>query len=222
MSVKKLMCVALTGLVLGGCVSKVTEEKQFSGFLPSYAGLQQTKSASGEPTLSWVQEGFNPKAYDTIVFDQVVLYPEAKPSPRVSLKTLQEVQGATSDSIKNLLAKHYRVVSSLDKAPTGSKVLIMHTAITDVTAQNQSFKWYEVIPLAAINAGLGTAFGYRDQNAEMYLESDIVDAKTGLPMAKVVRKVFGADLENNKQVIVSKDFQVAIKAVMADMSAKLQ
>ena len=57
----------------------------------------------------------------------------------------------------------------------------------------------------------------RDQNTELYIEADLIDAATGLPVGKVVRKVFGKTLENDSQAISANDFKAAIKDVTNDM-----
>ena len=52
----------LTGLLaLSGCASKVTQPEKYSGFLKDYSGLKETKSATGQPVLRWVdpREGAN-------------------------------------------------------------------------------------------------------------------------------------------------------------------
>ena len=59
---------ALSSLLLTGCVSKVTEQEQYSGFLKSYDGLQETTSPSGVEVLRWVAPGFKPADYSTVVF----------------------------------------------------------------------------------------------------------------------------------------------------------
>ncbi|MNN67040.1 hypothetical protein D3C81_1826520 [compost metagenome] len=55
----------------------------------------------------------------------------------------------------------------------------------------------------------------------MYIEANLIDAKTGLPVAKVVRKVFGATLDNAQQPVLASDFKVALKGMTDDMQALL-
>lgn len=222
LSHKWFVGAALSGLLLVGCVSKVTEKEQYSGFLPNYDNLQETTSASGAPVKRWVAPSFNPNAYSTVVFPGLVLYPAPKPDERVNLKTMQDLQAYTTASANNVLSQKYRVVPSLQSVPSGSRTLIMHAAITGVTASNEGMKWYEIVPIAAVNAAAGVVIGYRDQNTELYIEADLVDASTGQPVVKVVRKVFGATLENNSQKITANDFKAAIKALTSDMQALLK
>ncbi len=212
------MGVALGGLLLSGCVSKVTNESQYSGFLPNYDGLQQAKSANGQPVMRWVAEGFDPHAYDTVVFNQLVLYPAPKPNERVNLKTLQELQAQTSASVKGALAKKYSVVGS-EAAAKGRRALILNAAITGVSASTEGMQWYEVLPVTAVVGAASAAAGTRDQNTELYVEANLVDAASGKAVLKVVRKVFGTNLDNDKQAITANDFKEAIKGLGADVDA---
>ncbi|MDO8697854.1 MAG: DUF3313 domain-containing protein [Pseudomonas sp.] len=210
--------VVLSSLLLAGCVSKVTEQSQYSGFLPSYDGLQEVTTPSGAKAMRWMAPGFTPGAYNTVVFKQLELYPAPAPTDRVDLNTLQELQSYTSLSARNVLSQKFLVVPDLKAAPAGSRTLIMRVAITGVSASNEGMKWYEVVPVAAVIGGVSAATGHRDQNTELYLEADIVDARSGLPVVKVVRKVFGEVLKNDSQPITANDFKAAIKGVTDDMS----
>ena len=129
MSRKLLLGTALSGLLLSGCVSKVTEQSQYSGFLPNYDGLQEVTTPSGQKAMRWIAPGFQPSAYDTVVFKQLDLYPAPKPTERVNLQTLQELQSYTSTAVKSALAQNYQVVSSTQSAANGARVLILRAAI---------------------------------------------------------------------------------------------
>lgn len=214
--------IALGSLLLTGCVSKVTDQSQFSGFLPNYDGLQEVTTPSGAKALRWIAPGFKPSAYNTVVFKGLQQYPEPKPGERVNMQTLQSIQTFATTSVDNALSQKYQVVSSMNEVPAGSRTLILNAAMTGVSANNEGMQWYEVLPIAAVLGGVQAATGHRDQNTELYIEADFVDAASGLPVAKVVRKVFGKTLENDSQAISADDFKQAIKGVTDDMSAMLK
>jgi hypothetical protein len=218
MTRKVLAGVVFSSLLLAGCVSKVTEQDQYSGFLPSYDGLQEVTTPSGAKALRWMAPGFTPSAYNTVVFNQLEMFPAPKPTERVNLQTLQELQSYTSLSVKNVLSQKFLVVPDLKAAPAGSRTLILRAAMTGVSASNEGMKWYEVVPVAAVIGSVSAATGHRDQNTELYIEADLIDAASGLPVVKVVRKVFGATLENDSQAITAADFKAAIKGVTDDMN----
>lgn len=214
-----LLSVVLSNIMLGGCASKVTEEGQYSGFLPSYAGLQQTTSANGQPVMRWVAEGFNPDAYDTVAFDQLELYPAPKPDERINLQTLRELQSLTGTSVRSALAQKYTIVSGVDAASANDRTLVLNAAITGVTASNEGMHWYEVLPLTAVAGVVSGAAGYRDQNTELYVEADLLDLATGESVVKIVRKVLGDTLGSSRQAITADDFKSAIKGLADDVNA---
>ena len=136
-----LTAIALSTLLLAGCTSQVTQQDQFSGFLPSYDGLQEATTASGAKVMRWQATGFNPSAYDTVVFKGLQQYPAPKPDERVNLQTLQQIQSYANASVKNALSEHFNVVSSVGAAPKGSRVLILNAAMTGVSAANAGMQW---------------------------------------------------------------------------------
>ncbi|MCY1558420.1 hypothetical protein D9M68_953520 [compost metagenome] len=120
------------------------------------------------------------------------------------------------------MSQNYRVVASTKDVRAGERALILRAAITGVTASNEGMKWYEVVPVAAVIGVTQAATGHRDQNTELYIEADLVDLGTGVPVAKAVRKVFGEELKNSSQSITANDFKAAIQGMTSDMQAVLQ
>ena len=217
-SMRFLIGLGLSSILLGGCSSKITEEEQYSGFLPNYEGLRETTSAHGQPVMRWVADGFNPDAYDTLAFDQLELYPAPMPNERVNLQTLQELQSLTSSSVKSALAQKYNIVHKEKVAPGSPRTLVLNAAITGVSASNEGMQWYEVLPVTAVAGAVSGAAGYRDQNTELYVEADLIDAATGQPVMKIVRKVIGDTLGSSRQPITTKNFELAIKGLAADVN----
>ena len=222
MSRQLLTGIALSTLLLAGCTSQVTQQDQFSGFLPNYDGLQEVTTPSGAKAMRSKAAGFNPRAYDTVVFKGLQQYPAPKPDERVNMQTLQQIQSYANSSVKNALSEHFKVVSSVGAAPKGSRVLILNAAMTGVSAANEGMQWYNVIPLSAVVSGVQVATGTRDQNTQLFIESVLIDAASGLPVAKAVRKVFGKQLDNDKEAITADDFKESIRGVASDLQAAMK
>ena len=216
---KWITSAALSSLLLTGCVSKVTEVEQYSGYLSNYNNLQEVKTASGGTTMRWVSPSWNPNAYDTVVFNKLELYPAPKPDERVNQQTLTDIQNYMTNKAKATLGQKYRVVSSPAAAPAGAKTLVMRAAITGVSASPEGMHWYEVVPIAAVVGGVSAATGIRDENTELYIEAEFIDAKNNQSVGRVVRKVFGTTLENDKQKITAQDFKTAIDKLGSDFQA---
>ncbi|MGE8190251.1 DUF3313 domain-containing protein [Pseudomonas sp. NPDC086278] len=212
-----LISAALSGVLLAGCTSKVAQEQQYSGFLPSYQGLQELSSPSGQQVLRWVTPGFAPDDFSTVVFNGLQFYPAPQPDERVNRQTLQELQAYTSANVKSTLEEKYRVVPSMNDVRPGKRTMILRAAITGVTATSEGMRWYEIVPVAAVVGATEAATGHRDQNTELFIEAEFVDAASGLPLLKVVRKVFGETLNNASQPITAEDFKAAIRGMTSDM-----
>lgn len=219
---KGLVGLVLCSVLIAGCTSKVTEKEQFSGFLSSYDGLQQVTSPSGHPVLRWVAPEFKPSAYDTVVFDRLQWHPAPTPNERVNMQTLQQIQASASDSVHAVLTQKYQVVPNLQAVPSGARAMVMRTAITGVTASNEGMRWYEVVPIAAVVGTTQALTGHRTQDTELYVEAEFVDAASGKPLVKVVRKIFGTTLRNESQEITANDFKAAIRDTMRDLQAFLK
>ncbi|MEW5508618.1 DUF3313 domain-containing protein [Pseudomonas antarctica] len=217
-----LVGAALTGLLLGGCTSKVTEKEQYSGFLPSYNNLQEVTTPSGEKAMRWVAPSWNPNAYNTVAFTQLELYPAPTPNERVNRQTLDQLQTYMTDNAKSVLSKKYRVVSNVQSAPAGSRVLVVRAAITGVSASNEGMKWYEVLPVTAAIGATQAATGHRDQDTALFIEAEMLDASDGQTVAKVVRKVMGKQLKNASQSVTANDFKDAINKLNSDLQAFLK
>lgn len=215
MPVLRLGLVAgLVMTVLTGCSSKVTETQQYSGFLPDYSKLKPTESPSGHPTLRWISPDFHMSDYRGIFYTPVVYYPQAKPTARVSQSTLDSLKTYIDSRLKPAVAKHLPLVDS-----TGPGTLIMKTAITSVSAENQDMKFYEVVPVAAVIASTMAASGHRTQNSVLYLEAQLIDAKTGKIMVEAVRKAYGKTVPNNSAPITLQDLQQAADEMSNDVAA---
>ncbi|TPG75705.1 DUF3313 domain-containing protein [Pseudomonas arsenicoxydans] len=214
-----LIGAALAGLLLAGCTSKVTEATQYSGFLPSYNDLKEVQTPSGGTAMRWVSPTWNPNAYDTVAFRTLEFYPAPKPNERVNQQTLADLQSFMTSRAKAVLGQKYRIVSNVSEARRDSKPLILRAAITGVSASNEGMKWYEVVPVAAVVGATQAATGHRDQDTNLFIEAELIDAKTNEPVVKVVRKIFGSQLSNESQQITTKDFKDAIEKLNADIWA---
>jgi Protein of unknown function (DUF3313). len=182
----------LTGLLaLAGCSSKVAAPDQYSGFLKDYSGLKQTTSATGKPTLRWVDPSYNEANYDNIVWNPITYYPAPKPTTQIGQRTLDELLSYTNNKMKTSIGQRKPIVTK-----PGPRSLIFRGAITGVTSKQEGLQFYEVVPVALVVAGTQMASGHRTMDTHLYFEGELIDAKTGKPVIKVVRKGEGKELAN--------------------------
>ncbi|MRS88837.1 DUF3313 family protein [Enterobacteriaceae bacterium RIT714] len=201
---------ALSGLlVLAGCASKVAQPDQYSGFLKDYSGLQQTTSATGKPTLRWVDPSYKPSNYDNIVWNPITYYPVPKPTTQVGQKVLDDLLAYTNNKMKTAVGQTKPLV-----ATPGPRSLIFRGAITGVSSKKEGLQFYEVVPVALVVAGTQMATGHRTMDTHLFFEGELIDAATGKPVIKVVRKGEGKELSNeNAPMTVA-----TLKQVVDDMA----
>ena len=58
MSNKWIVGIALSCVFQVGCVSKVAQQEQYTGFLPNYQGLEEQTTQSEQKVMRWVAPGF--------------------------------------------------------------------------------------------------------------------------------------------------------------------
>lgn len=186
--------------LLAGCMTTKPDESQYSGWMKDYSNLSAFKTPSGATAMRWLSPELKPGQYRAIMIDPVGYYPAPKNNPQVSAKTLNEIPNYLENKVRQEVGKSLPITQK-----PGPGVLRMRTAITAVETPVESFKAYEVIPIALVFAGAGAAAGTRDHDTIVYLESVLTDSQSGKILGKVVRKGFGDSLENDKSQLTLTD-----------------
>lgn len=198
---KPLCILALAGLLLG-CSSKVTQPEQYSGFLADYSQLHETLSASGKPVLRWTAPDFDPQRYGSLLVEKPVFHPAQAPSDQLSQQTMDQIATYMRLALQRELAGTLRLVGQPE-----ADTLVLRPSISAVAVSTEQLKAYEVIPIALLAAAATTAAGTRDQQVTIYAELEALDASSGKPMVKMVRKGEGLSLENRKTPLVLDDLK---------------
>ncbi len=192
-------------LLLAGCASQTPTPSQYSGFLSDYTQLQPAQSASGAPVMRWVSPDFKPENYRSVLVERPLFYPAPTPDAQVSQQTLDEIALYLQQAMRLELAGRMRVVEHPD-----TDTLVLRSAITAVNLSPEGLKVYEVVPVALLAAAASTAAGTRDLNTEIYVELEVIEARNSQPMARVVRKGHGLQLENDSTQLRLKDIKPAL------------
>ncbi|QEY62011.1 DUF3313 domain-containing protein [Metapseudomonas lalkuanensis] len=202
--VKPLFGFALAAIVMlgSGCSSKVTQPEQYSGFLRDYSQLEEKMSASGQPVLRWTAPDFDPKRYGTLLVEKPVFHPAQVPSDQMSQQTMDQIATYMRLALQRELIGKARLVGTPE-----ADTLIVRPSISAVAISTEHLKAYEVIPIALLAAATTTAVGTRDQEVAIYAEVEAVDAASGKPVVRAVRKGQGLSLENRKTPLVLDDLK---------------
>lgn len=207
-----IAATALSALLTAGCTSQTTSQSSYSGFLSNYAGLDKVTTPSGNTVLRRVDPDFEPTRYSGLLYQPVSFYPQPKPSEQISAQTLQQLLDHTNRVLSGAFSQRLPLVQN-----AGPGTLIFRGAITGVSTAAEGLHVYEVVPVALVLAGTMAATGHRDQNTELFLEGELIDASTGKPVVEVVRKGFGAKLDNDKQQVTLNDLQGIIDDMAQDI-----
>lgn len=194
-----------SGLLLAGCASQTTRPEQYSGFLGDYSQLQATTSASGAPVMRWVSPDFKLANYSSILVEKPQFYPAPTPSEQVGQDALNAIASYLQQALKREMQGRLVVVEQANHDS-----LVMRSAITAVDVSAEGLKVYEVIPIALVAAAASTAAGTRDRTTEIYVEIELLDARTSKPVARVVRKGHGLALENQNTQLSLDDLKPAL------------
>ena len=202
--VKPLFGFALAAIVMlgSGCSSKVTQPEEYSGFLRDYSQLEEKMSASGQPVLRWTAPDFDPKRYGTLLVEKPVFHPAQAPSDQMSQQTMDQIATYMRLALQRELIGKARLVGTPE-----ADTLIVRPSISAVAISTEHLKAYEVIPIALLAAATTTAVGTRDQEVAIYAEVEAVDAASGKPVVRAVRKGQGLSLENRKTPLVLDDLK---------------
>lgn len=201
-------------LLLSACASKTTQPDQYSGFLADYSQLQPTVSASGSPVMRWVAPDLDLNRYSSVMVVRPVLYPAPVPTAQVSQKTLDEITGYLQQAMQRELSGRMRVVAQADQ-----DTLVLRSAISAVSLSPEGLKVYEVVPIALLAAAASTAAGTRDLDTEIFVELEAIDGRTSKPVARVVRKGHGLNLENDSTQLKLADLKPALDEWAKDARA---
>jgi hypothetical protein len=216
----KCSSIAVTGLLfcallLAGCASKVTEPAQYSGFLADYSQLQPATSATGQPVMRWVAPGVKLDSYKHVIVQQIGFYPTPSPTEQIGAPALNQLQTYTSEQVKAAFGRRFQVHE--EGARPGPQTLILRAAITGVDTKAEGLKAYEVIPIALVVAATTSATGARDRTTELFVEAELLDASTGKPVLRVVRKGYGKELENKEQQVTLDTLKGVIDGIVRDI-----
>lgn len=205
MTLKTLGLALSASVLLAGCASNTPTPSQYSGFLSDYSQLQPTQSPSGATVMRWVAPDFQLANYSSVLVEKPLFYPAPTPSAQVSQQTLNDIASYLQQAIRLELAPRMRIVEQADR-----DTLVLRSAITAVNLSPEGLKVYEVIPIALVAAAASTAAGTRDLNTEIYVELEAIDGSNSKPMARVVRKGHGLQLENNSTQLRLDDITPAL------------
>ena len=211
--------VALLVVFSTGSAWAEDEKPQHSGFLGDdsvYAQLEEVELHKKVKGQRWIGPSLNISNYQSVLVDDVVLYPEPEPGPQVSAETLDQIRDYLTTELKKKIGATLTLADA-----AGPGVLEIRGAVTGVAVKTEGMKAYEVIPVSAIFHGIQAAAGKRDRDVHVFLEARLVDSQSGELVGAVLRRVAGEDLKGKKDQLTLKDMQDSLDQVSDDAAGAL-
>jgi hypothetical protein len=182
---KLLAGAAACAVALAHAGAALAQEKD-SGFLRDYSRLQEAQTADGKTIRAWASPKFAPDNYNAIMLDPFILYPEPRPTERVSAGALNDILKYSNDVFKQSLGARFKVV---DGAAPG--VARIRAAFSSVGSKDEALKGYQYIPLAFLATAASRAASGAPQQAFIVLEVEVTDSVSGQLLASRVRVLTG-------------------------------
>jgi hypothetical protein len=155
----------ITGFVATTAI-KASDDIPLSGFLGDYSKLEVVEAKGDEELRRWVTSSDIRGIYPSLILESVVFYPKPQPSEQVSAEVIRQVQDYTDAALSRELGKSYKLVDL-----AGPNIARVRIAITGLTTEAEGMHAYELIPFAAIAAGIKSAAGKRKQEIFVLFEA---------------------------------------------------
>lgn len=186
--------ILAAGLGFALASASVAQAKD-SGFLKDYSQLKPEKDAAGVERRVWTSPKFVRPAYDKLLVERVVFYPEPRPSKQVSARDLKEMREYLDVTIRQLLAG----LVQLADAP-GPGVARVRVAVTATEVEGAALKPYQLLPIAMVVTAASKAASGAQHDVKLAVETEVTDSVTGDTLARSVRPAKGVEVEGGQRL----------------------
>lgn len=212
----------LSTLLIVGCSfdPKVpTDDRPYTGFMQDYRPLSQVepKEMGLVSSKSWIAPGANLAHYTSVVVEPVTMGHGIQRDRQITSVGLAKIRKYTEKTLNDKLSGYYMIS---DQA--GPDTLKVRVAITGVETHDESFRFYEYLPIGIV-VTLGTKIiGIRDEEVNMFMEAEFVDGETGDVLAKTVSGMVAPErLENRWREVSLSVIQPALDQWINQQIAQL-
>ena len=210
-----VITVSAAAFLLAGPVGAQQNETNSaqSGFLGNaYSLLQDAQSPSGQTVKRWIAPEVKAGAYESILIEPNIFFPQPRSTEQVSEQTLKDINAYFNESVKRELTGLYKFASE-----PGPKTLRLRTAITSVAVKDMGLKPYQFLPIAFIITG-----GKTSKDASIAAEYEVQDTETGKVVAVGMRQGTGVELKSATQPLTLADVKPVIDAWAKDLRAFIE
>jgi hypothetical protein len=210
-----VMAASASAFLLAGPVAAEDSAAKFkpSGFLGNgYSQMKDAQSPSGQTVKRWISPDLKPGAYESILIEPNVFYPQPKSTQQVPAQVLTDINAYFNESVKRELSGLFKIASE-----PGPKTLRLKTAITSVAAKDMGLKPWQLLPIAFIATG-----GKTSSDASLAAEYEVQDTDTGKVVAVGMREGVGVQLKSATATLTLADVKPVIDAWAKDLRAFIE
>lgn len=208
MVMKKILLAAVMAGLLGACSSTTAQKptQAYNGYFDNYPQMQQVTAEDGEPVLRWVSPNLASFSVGDIIIDSIQFADNKDIPSNFSDELLAELKQALRNKLIEQVSK---VVPVTEQA--GNNTIKLKLALTGIKMENEALSPLEFIPLRAVMSSIEAAAGGRDQDVHLYIESQLVNAKTGETLFASVRHGEADQLASKTRQAELDDFEDLIE-----------
>ena len=191
--------VAMTGCAL--FAPKAPDvDRPYTGFMEDYRPLNTVEVEETEfiAAKGWIAPGVNLNRYQTAIVEPIRVERGIQRDRQITNKAMNSIRKYMTTALTNKLKEYYRVSDRVS-----GKTLRARVAITGLETHDESLRFYEFLPAALVFTGATKAIGTRDEEINMFVEAEFVDAETNEVVAKTLVSMVGHERLENKWEEVS-------------------
>ena len=190
---KVLLCLALLSQ-FAGCAyyQKKLRQDHVSSFLSSHS-ISRLKKVEDQEVMKWIDPVLSTGFYKHIIVQSVEINQSDYIDEAFSRKLNQ--------ALTNRLEKEMMMVGLQIRKRPIRRTLILRSHVSAVDSKTKGIGLRDLTISSAIFSSIQAILGHRDSLAFLYLEMELLDAKTETPLAAFVCKGSAIQLDNDQITI---------------------
>lgn len=204
MGLLKLWLACLIISTLSGCglfAPTIPDlDRPYSGFIKDYRSFHTVETQETEfvAAKAWIAPDQALNRYQTVIVDPVRIERGIQRDQQITHKAMKNIRQYMTSALTSKLDEYYQVS---DQA--SGRTLRARVAITGLETRDESFRFYEFLPAAFAVTTAAKAIGTRDEEINMFVEAEFLDAETHEVVAKTLVSMVGHERLENKWEAVS-------------------
>ena len=195
----KLWIITLVVVTMTGCVlfapTVPDVDRPYTGFMTDYRPLNNVEVHETEfiAVKAWIAPDANLSSYQTAIVEPIRIERGIQRDRQITHKAMNNIRSYMTEALTHKLEEYYQVSDQIH-----GRTLRARVAITGLETQDESLRFYEFLPTALAFTGAAKLIGTRDEEINMFVEAEFLDAETNEVIAKTLVSMVGHERLENK------------------------